>query len=40
MSEFENKLKSGKADPEIKLFKDCVRKVVLEKIDELNKYVQ
>ena len=40
MSEFENKIKAGKADKEIQLFKDCVKKVVLEKIDELNKYVQ
>lgn len=39
MSEFENKIKSGKGDKEIQLFKDCVKKVVLEKIDELNKYV-
>lgn len=39
MQQFENLLKAGKADKEIVLFKQAVRKVVLSKIDKLNKYI-
>lgn len=39
MQEFENKIKANKANDEIILFKKCVRKVVLSKIDKLNKYI-
>lgn len=39
MQEFENKIKANKADKEIALFKQCVKKVVLFKIGKLNKYI-
>ena len=39
MQQFENKIKANKAHDEIILFKQCVSKVVLAKIDKLNKYI-